>query len=149
MKKILFAFLLFVIANNLNAQSKKAPVHSIKTELPAPQPLKIVFQLSTADTIIHQTFMSQLKNYLSVAPDMKVEVVCHGGGINFLLKDSSVAKDQIKLFSEKGVKFLACEFTMAKRKITKDQLLAEAGTVTSGVLEIARKQQEGWSYIKL
>lgn len=147
MKKILFALLLFIISNNLSAQSIKGPV--IDTKAASFQPLKIVFQLSTADTLIHQTFMSQLKNYFSVSSELKVEVVCHGGGINFLLKESSVVQEQIKLFSQKGVKFVACEFTMAKRKITKNQLVAEAGTVTSGVLEIARKQQEGWSYIKL
>lgn len=149
MKKILFALLLFIISNNLSAQSTKGPVIDTKAASASFQPLKIVFQLSTADTLIHQTFMSQLKNYFSVSPELKVEVVCHGGGINFLLKESSVVQEQIKLFSQKGVKFVACEFTMAKRKITKNQLVAEAGTVTSGVLEIARKQQEGWSYIKL
>jgi intracellular sulfur oxidation DsrE/DsrF family protein len=38
---------------------------------------------------------------------------------------------------------------MKKRKMTHDQLVAGAGTVISGVMEIAKKQQEGWSYIKL
>ena len=50
---------------------------------------------------------------------------------------------------DKGVNFVACEFAMKNREITKDQLIEGAGTVTSGVLEIAKKQQEGWSYIKL
>lgn len=149
MKKILFVLVFFVISNNINAQSAKAQINAEDTARASYKSLKIVFQLTTADTILHQTFMNQLKNYFSVAPNLKVEVVCHGAGLNMLVKKNSVVQEQIKKFSEKGVKFVACEFSMAKNKITKDQLVAEASTVTSGVLEIAKKQQEGWSYIKL
>lgn len=111
--------------------------------------LKIVFQLTTADTLVHQNLMNQLKNYWSVAPDTKFEVVCHSGGLNMLVKKTCVIQDQIKMYADKGVSFLACEFAMKKRGVTKDQLVEGAGTVLSGVLEIAKKQQEGWSYIKL
>ena len=66
-----------------------------------------------------------------------------------LVKNTCVIQDDIKMYAEKGVSFVACEFAMKKRNVTKDQLVAGAGTVISGVLEIAKKQQEGWSYIKL
>ena len=148
MKKLLFALVLFALSNNINAQS----VNDQITKNPgaaAYKSMKIVFQLTSADTIIHQTLMNQLKNYFSVAPDLKVEVVCHGGGLEMLVKSSSVVQDQIKAYSEKGVNFVACEFAMKKRHITKNELVAGAGTVISGVLEIAKKQQEGWSYIKI
>jgi len=148
MKRIFLALLLFALSNSMYAQSKKADTetNSNKTTY---QGLEIVFQLTSADTLVHQTLMSQLKNYFSVAPDLKVEVVCHSGGLNMLVKETSVVQDQVEFFSKKGVKFVACEFSMAKKKITKDQLFPEAGTVTSGVLEVAKKQKEGWSYIKL
>jgi intracellular sulfur oxidation DsrE/DsrF family protein len=145
MKKILFVILLFVISNSLSAQSANSQTASASKY----QGLKIVFQLTSADTVIHQTLMSQLKNYYSVAPDTKFEVVCHGGGLNMLVKNTCVIQDDIKMYTEKGVSFVACEFAMKKRNVTKDQLVAGAGTVISGVLEIAKKQQEGWSYIKL
>lgn len=149
MKKILLALLLFAVSTNINAQSANNQSISKDAAAASYKSLKIVFQLTSADTVIHQTLMSQLKNYLGVAPDLQVEVVCHGGGLNMLVKKNSVVQEQIKMFSEKGVMFKACEFAMAKRKITKDELVEGAGTVTSGVLEIAKKQQEGWSYIKL
>jgi intracellular sulfur oxidation DsrE/DsrF family protein len=145
MKKILLVILLFVISNSLSAQSANGQTASASKY----QGLKIVFQLTSADTVIHQTLMSQLKNYYSVAPDTKFEVVCHGGGLNMLVKNTCVIQDDIKMYTEKGVSFVACEFAMKKRNVTKDQLVAGAGTVISGVLEIAKKQQEGWSYIKL
>ena len=148
MKKLLFALVLFALSTNINAQSVKD--QSTKDPRAAAyKSMIIVFQLTSADTIIHQTLMNQLKNYFSVAPDLKVEVVCHGGGLEMLVKSSSVVQDQIRAYSEKGVNFVACEFAMKKRHITKDELVAGAGTVISGVLEIAKKQQEGWSYIKI
>lgn len=144
MKKLLFILVLFAFSNSINAQSvSKDP------RADAYKGLKIVFQLTSADTVIHQTLMSQLKNYYGVAPDLKVEVVCHGGGLEMLVKSTSVVQKEIKAYADKGVSFVACEFAMKKRKITPDQLVTGAGTVISGVLEIAKKQREGWSYIKL
>lgn len=144
MKKLLFILVLFAFSNSVNAQSA-----SKDPRADAYKGLKIVFQLTSADTVIHQTLMSQLKNYYGVAPDLQVEVVCHGGGLEMLVKSTSVVQKEIKAYTDKGVSFVACEFAMKKRKITPDQLVAGAGTVISGVLEIAKKQQEGWSYIKL
>ena len=66
-----------------------------------------------------------------------------------LLKKTCVIQDEIKMYADKGVSFVACEFAMKKRNVTKEELVNGAGTVISGVLEIAKKQQEGWSYIKL
>ena len=143
MKKILLVIMLFVVSNSLSAQSANGQTAAKY------QGLKIVFQLTSADTVIHQTLMSQLKNYYSVAPDTKFEVVCHGGGLNMLLKKTCVIQDQIKMYADQGVSFVACEFDMKKRNVTKEDLVDGAGTVISGVLEIAKKQQEGWSYIKL
>ena len=144
MKKILLLTLLFVASIGLNAQTKNDGNGSGNYK-----GLKIVFQLTSADTVIHQNLMSQLKNYWSVDPDIKFEVICHSGGLNMLMKNTCVIQDQIKMYADKGVSFLACEFAMKKRGVTKDQLVGGAETVLSGVLEIAKKQQEGWSYIKL
>ncbi|WP_395802941.1 DsrE family protein [Daejeonella sp.] len=144
MKKILLLALLFVASIGLNAQTKND-----QKESETFQGLKIVFQLTSADTLIHQNLMNQLKNYWSVAPDTKFEVVCHSGGLNMLVKKNSVVQKDIKMYADKGVSFLACEFAMKKRGVSKEELVEGSNTVLSGVLEIAKKQQEGWSYIKL
>jgi hypothetical protein len=57
MKKILLVMMLFVVSNSLSAQSANGQVATASKY----QGLKIVFQLTSADTVIHQTLMSQLK----------------------------------------------------------------------------------------
>jgi intracellular sulfur oxidation DsrE/DsrF family protein len=37
---------------------------------------------------------------------------------------------------------------MKERKVSKEQLLPEAGTVEAGIIEIVKKQSQGWFYIK-
>lgn len=149
MRKITFLLMILLLAAKVQAQSVQNLNTASDPRAMDYKSLKIVFQLTSADTVIHQTLMNQLKNYFSVAPDLKVEVVCHGGGLNMLLKNSSVVQKEIKAYADKGVSFVACEFAMKKRNVSKDQLIDGAGTVISGVLEIAKKQQDGWSYIKL
>jgi len=144
MKKIIFLAFLFAMANIVSAQTTK--VQGGATE--AGKQHKIVFQVTSDDTLVHKSLMKQLKNILSVEPGIKLEVVCHGPGLYMMVKDRTLFQEQIKLLKEKGVQFAACEFAMAERKISKEQLVAEAGTVRSGILEIASKQEEGWSYIK-
>lgn len=53
-----------------------------------------------------------------------------------------------RMLSEDGVVFAACENTMQKMNVTKEQLLPFVVTVDSGVAQVVRRQEQGWSYIK-
>ena len=48
-----------------------------------------------------------------------------------------------------GIDFIACENTMMERKVPKESIIAEATFVKMGIGEIVRKQEQGWSYIKI
>jgi intracellular sulfur oxidation DsrE/DsrF family protein len=48
----------------------------------------------------------------------------------------------------KGVVFEACENTMKKKSLSKEDLLPGTKTVPSGAVEIIRKQSAGYSYFK-
>jgi intracellular sulfur oxidation DsrE/DsrF family protein len=135
MKKLLlsFYFLFFIISSNV-AQEKVDH--------------KIIFQCSTSDTMAQKALMKQLGNILSVQPNTKIEIVCHGPGLNMLVDDKSVVKDKIKSFSDKGVIFNACEFSMKERKVDKSQVTSNVSFVSAGILYIVSKQEQGWSYIK-
>lgn len=110
--------------------------------------VKIVFQLSVADTMAHKALMKQLGNITSVEPNVRIEVVCHGPGLDMLRNDKSTVAEMVASFSKKGVVFNACEFSMKERNVTHQQILPSAKFVKAGILYIVSKQQAGWSYIK-
>jgi intracellular sulfur oxidation DsrE/DsrF family protein len=109
---------------------------------------KIIFQHTSADTLTHKALMKQLGNITSVAPQTKIEVVCHGPGLDMLVKDKSKVLAQIEAFAAKGVVFSACEFSMKERSVEKSSITLSAGFVKAGILHIVSRQDEGWFYIK-
>jgi uncharacterized protein len=109
---------------------------------------RIVFQLTTADTMAHKGMMKQLKNILAEDPSIQMEVVCHGPGMDMLRHSKSTVKKGVEEFTGRGVVFNACENTMRERNIPREDILPAAGYVKAGIIYIVQKQEQGWSYIK-
>jgi len=110
---------------------------------------QIVFDFTKGDTASFATMMRQAKNILNVDPNIKLEIVCHGPGLDLIITDkTTVQKEITELNGKFNVVFAACEATMKRRQIDKSQLLPFAIIVPVANLEISSKQQEGWSYIK-
>ncbi len=110
---------------------------------------KIIMQLTSGDTNVHKMVVRQIGNLLAAAPNSKIEVVCHASGINMLMTLQTKVHPKIVELKMKGVEFIACENTMLEKKITREEIIPEAGYVKAGVLEIVRKQEQGWSYIRV
>jgi uncharacterized protein len=111
-------------------------------------PHKIVFDFSKGDTASFATMIRHAGNVMSMSNNAQLEIVCHGQGLDFLLKDKSTVQKQLDELSKQNVVFAACEASMKRRGIVKDQLIRQANTVPSAMLELSLKQQQGWSYIK-
>ena len=110
---------------------------------------KIVFDFTKEDTASFATIVRHAKNLMTLTGNAKLEVVCHGPGLDLLVKDKTTVQKEIEELQGKfNVVFAACEATMRRRGIDKSQILTQATTVPSANLEISSKQQEGWSYIK-
>jgi intracellular sulfur oxidation DsrE/DsrF family protein len=109
---------------------------------------KIIFQLTTNDTMAHKALLKQLTNITSVSPQTQIEVVCHGPGLTFLQAEKSIATKRFAEFTKKGITFSACEFSMKERKVKKEEIVVEAGYVEAGILHIVSRQSKGWFYIK-
>ena len=138
MKKLVLSLFVLIAAIVGNAQNNK---HSNKVH-------KIVFQLASEDSLVHKGLMKQLNNVLTASPDAKIEVVCHGPGINMLVTDKTTVHDKIQEMKTRGIVFAACENTLKDRNISKDKVITEAVFVPSALIEIITKQEQGWSYIK-
>jgi intracellular sulfur oxidation DsrE/DsrF family protein len=78
---------------------------------------------------------------------VEIELVAYGPGITMLKSDSPV-KQRIAEALKSGVKVNACQNTMNGMKLTPADMLPEIGYVPSGVVEVMRKQQQGWAYIR-
>ena len=110
---------------------------------------KIVFDFTKGDTASFSTMMRQLTNIVKATENPKLELVCYGPALDMLMKDKTTVRQQIEEFHSKyNVVFAACEASMQRRGITKDQLLLEVVTIPLAMLEISAKQQDGWSYVK-
>lgn len=110
---------------------------------------KVIFQMSTADAEEQLGLISNLESLKKGWGDkIQIEVVAHGPGITFLMKEKSAATEGIQKMIQEGVVFVACENTMKKKNIQKEQLLDGVDTVPMGIGEIIMKQEQGWSYIK-
>ncbi|MCW3053698.1 MAG: hypothetical protein JWN14_2868 [Chthonomonadales bacterium] len=82
------------------------------------------------------------------AEHTQIEVVAHGKGLSLLLKTDTMLQERLQRISQTGVVFAACENTMRRKDVKKEDLLPLATTVPSGITEVVRKQETGWSYIK-
>ena len=134
MKKILLSAYCLLLASFVFAQQKGH---------------KIIFDFTKGDTASFSTIMRQINNITKAAPDSKLEIVCYGPGLDLLAKQTSTVQKQIEEFHGKyKVVFAACEASMQRRGIAKSELLPQVTTVPLASLEIASKQQEGWSYLK-
>jgi intracellular sulfur oxidation DsrE/DsrF family protein len=90
--------------------------------------------------------MRNLRDGVGVEP-VEIELVAYGPGINMLKADSSV-KDRIAGAIKSGVAVNGCQNTMSGMKLTPADMLPEIGYVPAGVVEVMRKQQQGWAYIR-
>ena len=111
--------------------------------------MKVIFQMSDADPKKWALLLNNAKNVQDeVGKDNSMlEIVAYGPGIAMLKFESEVGA-RVKAAVESGIKVVACENTMKTQKITKDDMLPEIGYVKAGVVELARKQEEGYSYIR-
>ena len=113
------------------------------------KPLKLVFDFVKPDTADFRFMILQINNVLIEAPYTKIEVVCSSKGLNMLVNDKTNVQAEIAALQKAfNISFAACANSMRRLKVDKSQLVPQAIIVPVALLEIAAREQEGWSYIK-
>lgn len=144
MQKILLCLMLGLATPMLSHAATPVAVTQAQAE-----PLKIVIQVSDGDA---KKWNLSLNNALNVQKEVGknasvIEIVAFGPGINMLKFDSEVgARVQEALAA--GISIVACENSMHGMQLKPADMLAGVGYVKAGVVEIARKQQAGYAYIR-
>lgn len=121
-----------------SAWSQQTPRHRVVVELTSDSPEQWQVALNNVENLQKAFGKDQIE----------IEVVAHGKGLGILQKTDTSAADRVASIAESGVRFAACQNTMRQKHLTKEDLLPVAQTVDSGVSEIVRKQEAGWSYLK-
>ena len=114
--------------------------------------IKVVYHLSEGIPQASRA-IGNIRNHLAADPSVKIVVVTHGAGIDFLLDGAVNTQKQpfagsISDLANKGVEFRVCNNTLVSRNISPDKVAMEAKIVPSGVAEVARLQaKEGFVYL--
>lgn len=113
------------------------------------QEVKIVFDVTSSDTKVHQAAVRHVKAMSEAYPNSLFEVVMYGGAMDMVLKNKSVVADEIsKLVQKDNIDFVICQGTMKRHNTTDSDLIKGVKQVPDGIMEIVTKQKDGWGYIK-
>ena len=115
----------------------------------APAKAKVVIQVSDGEAAKWNLALNNAKNVQQElgADKVDIEIVAYGPGIG-ILKADAVTNARIAEAAKSGIQVVACENTMTAQKLTKADMNPAIGYVRTGVLELMKRQGEGWAYIR-
>ena len=111
-------------------------------------PYNVVFDVTSADTVVHRMVTRWISEIVQADPKANIEVVFYAKSLDMITDKSTVADIVMKYADTKNVKFRVCEAAMKNNKVEKSQLLKGVETVPDGIYEIVQRHHEGWAYIK-
>lgn len=77
-----------------------------------------------------------------------IEVVANSDAVECLSHRNDEYQGVMEKLSEDGVTICACHNALMKKGISNGELYSFVEVVPAGVVELAKRQQEGYSYIK-
>ena len=121
---------------------------NMETKQPVRRKHNIVLQVTQSDSLTQLAVIGQIRNIKKGLPDSQIEVVCHAHGLDMLTTGKSKVLRHITELRDEHVVFVACENTMKRKNIQRDDLAPEVTVVPSALVEIILRQEDGWSYLK-
>ena len=126
---------------------------------------KVVYHMNIDDPATQADTLRNIQNHINAvgAENIELKVVMHGDGVSLVLEPDALKGTKMKAanatdemqakisgLKDQGVKFEICANTLKGRDVPMDGLYdtSEADIVPSGVAELSRLQQLGYTYIK-
>lgn len=112
---------------------------------------RVVFDLSVNEPQSFQALLGNIKNLRKAfgPENVEVRVVTYSRGVELLLLKQGEVAGKVDQLSAEGVIFDACLNTLVAKKVGQTELRPRSVIIDSGVAELARLQEQGWSYIKV
>jgi intracellular sulfur oxidation DsrE/DsrF family protein len=109
---------------------------------------KVVLQVSDGNVQTWNQTLNVVGNLRQAyGPDTQIEVVAFGQGINMLKFDSPVSS-RLAETRKAGTAIYACENSMERNKLTRNDMAPDVIYVEAGVKQIITRQREGWAVIR-
>ena len=123
-----------------------ATVHAQISARPTKE--RVVIQVSTPEQRLWNQALNYLENLQEVygAGNVELEIVALGLGIG-MLKLEATQGARVADALKAGVHVSACEVTMRRQKLSRDDMLPNIGYVPAGLGQIIKRQRESWAYI--
>jgi intracellular sulfur oxidation DsrE/DsrF family protein/anti-sigma factor RsiW len=140
-----------------DAPTKLAPI-AAQSEISGNAQTKVLIHLARDDnTQLGQALddiEGLLKYYRETNLHASVEVVVNGGGLALVRTDTSAFAERIQRLQREydNITFAACQNTIDRLRHDKGiivQLLPGVVTIDSGMAEIMRRQNQGWTYVQV
>lgn len=134
-----------LVAAALGAASLTAAVSAASSDR-----ARIVLQVSDDDPKKWNLALNNARNAqqdLGGSKNVDVEIVAYGPGIN-MLKMEAVTANRVSEAIKSGISIVACENTMGAQKIEKSEMNPSISYVPAGVIQLMRRQQQGWAYVR-
>jgi intracellular sulfur oxidation DsrE/DsrF family protein len=114
------------------------------------QPYRVVFDLTSRDTLEQKAVLRWLKEVGTSSPNAQMEVVMYAKGFDLVMPERSAYIAEVKeAMKSPNVKFKVCAIALRNNNVDKSQLLTGVETVPDGIHELVMKQQDHWGYIKV
>jgi intracellular sulfur oxidation DsrE/DsrF family protein len=114
------------------------------------QPYRVVFDLTSRDTLEQKAVLRWLKEVGTASPDAQMEVVMYAKGFDLVMPDRSSYIEEVKgAMKNPNVAFKVCAIALKNNNVDKSQLLPGVQVVPDGIYELVSKQQDHWGYIKV
>jgi len=116
----------------------------------SPEPYRVVFDLTSRDTLDQKAVLRWIKEVTTSSPDAELEIVMYGKGFELVMPDrSAYAADVQAAMKNPKVAFRVCAIALKNNNVDKSQLIPGVETVPDGIHELVMKQQDHWGYIKV
>ena len=136
------------IAGQAPAAAPDAKVGAGRTA-PAAVQNRIVIQVNEEDSKKWHAVLGNIHNIQAElgAGNVSIAVVAIGPGLGMLTADS-LAANRVQDALATGVEFVACGNSMKAQQIDKDDLIEGVKVSVAGYVELMRRQQQGWTYLR-
>lgn len=110
---------------------------------------KIVVQVSDGNPVTWNQALNVVGNLREVyGADTQIELVAFGQGIHMLKFDAPVSSRVVEAQKNLGAKIYACEISMGRNKLAKNDMAPDVILVRAGIEHIITRQREGWVNVR-